>query len=272
VEKGIQEVLKKDQHIIEGIVYGPVASWRLGRSLGIDLISTPGKTCSFDCLYCQLGRTTRPLVERMEFVPLARLASELERIAPVEADYVSFSGVGEPTLAGNLGQAIEQVRSVLKLPVAVFTNSSLMPLAEVRQELSRADLVLVKLDAPSEDVFRLVNRPTTPYSLHEILEGIRLFRSQYKNKLALQMMFIRENQGCAARMAKLAAELSPDEVQINTPLRECSVDPLPPGDIASIRDEFGKIKRVVTVYEAHRPQVAPMNARETLRRRPMEKL
>jgi wyosine [tRNA(Phe)-imidazoG37] synthetase (radical SAM superfamily) len=271
VEEVLQEVLKKDQHAIEGVVYGPVASWRLGRSLGIDLLSTPGKTCSFDCLYCQLGRTTHPLVERREFVPLSRLAAELERIGPVKADYASFSGVGEPTLASNLGQAIEQVRSALRLPVAVFTNASLMPLAEVRQELCRADLVLVKLDAPSEDIFRLVNRSLTPHSLHEILDGIRLFRSQYKGKLALQMMFIRENRGCAKRLAELAAELSPDEVQINTPLRECSVDPLPPGDITTISDEFRGMKGVVTVYKAHRPQVAPMNAKETLRRRPMEK-
>jgi len=271
MEEGLQEVLKKDQHVIEGIVYGPVASWRLGRSLGIDLLSTASKTCTFDCLYCQLGRTTHPQVERREFVPLARLASELEQIESLEADYVAFSGVGEPTLASNLGKAIEQVRSALKLPVAVFTNSSLMPIAEIRQDLSRADLVLVKLDAPSEDIFRLVNRPLAPYSLQEVLDGIKLFRGQYKGKLALQMMFIRENRGCAARMARLAAELSPDEVQINTPLRECTVDPLPPGDIAAIRDEFRRMKKVVTVYEAHRPQVAPFNAKETLQRRPREK-
>ncbi len=264
-------MLKKDLHTIDGIVYGPVASWRLGKSLGIDLLSTPGKTCSFDCLYCQLGTTIHALVERREFVPLARLAAELERTGPVQADYVSFSGVGEPTLASNLGQAIEQVRSVLRLPVAVFTNSSLMPLPEVRQDLSRADLVLVKLDAPSEDIFRLVNRPLTPYSLHEILEGIRLFRRDFSGKLALQMMFIKENRDCARPMAKLAAELSPDEVQINTPLRECSVDPLPPEDIEAIKDEFRGLGAVVTVYEAQRPVVTPMNARETLRRRPREK-
>ena len=264
-------MLTKDQHTIDGIVYGPVASWRLGRSLGIDLLSTSGKTCSFDCLYCQLGRTKHPLIERREFVPIAKLASELERIESLEADYVAFSGVGEPTLASNLGKAIELARSTLKLPVAVFTNSSLMPNAEVRQELARADVVLVKLDAPSEDIFRLVNRSVTPYSLHEILKGIKLFSSQYKGKWALQMMFIRENRGCAARMAKLAAELSPDEVQINTPLRECSVDPLPPEDIAAIRDEFKGLRKVMTVYESSRPQVTPIDVKETLLRRPMER-
>jgi wyosine [tRNA(Phe)-imidazoG37] synthetase (radical SAM superfamily) len=264
-------VLTKDQHTIDGIVYGPVASWRLGRSLGIDLLSTKGKTCSFDCLYCQLGRTVHPLAERREFVPLARLTSELDRIGSVKADYATFSGVGEPTLASNLGPAIETARRILRLPVAVLSNSSLMPDEGVRRQLALADVVVVKLDAPSEDIFRLVNRPLTPYSLRKILEGIKCFSRQYKGEWALQMMFIRENRGCAARMAELAAELSPDEVQINTPLRECSVDPLPPEDIAAIKDEFKGLRKVVTVYEAHRPQVVPLNLTETLRRRPIEK-
>jgi len=253
------------------VIYGPVPSWRLGRSLGIDLLSTKGKTCSFDCLYCQLGRTAHPLAERKEFVPLERLTSELDRIRPLDADYATFSGVGEPTLASNLGQAIELARRTLRLPVAVLTNSSLMPEEAVRSQLALADFVVAKLDAPSEDVFRLVNRPTSPYSLHETLQGIRLFRSHYRGKLALQMMFISQNRGCAALIAKLAAELSPDEVQINTPLRECSVDPLPPEDVAAIKDEFKGLGVVVTVYEAHRPRVVPMNAKETLRRRPKEK-
>jgi wyosine [tRNA(Phe)-imidazoG37] synthetase (radical SAM superfamily) len=256
---------------MDSVVYGPVPSWRLGRSLGIDLLSTKGKTCSFDCLYCQLGRTAHPLAERREFVPLARLAADLDRILPVEGDYVTFSGVGEPTLASNLGPAMETARRILGWPVAVLTNSSLMPDEGVRRELALADVVVAKLDAPSEDIFRLVNRPTTPYPLHEVVEGIRLFRSHYRGKLALQMMFIRENRSCALLMAKLAAELSPDEVQINTPLRECSVDPLPPEDIAAIKDEFKGLGVVVTVYEARRPRIAPANAKETLRRRPKER-
>lgn len=211
------------------------------------------------------------MAQRREFVTLERLASELRRIEPVAADYATFSGVGEPTLASNLGQAIELARRTLRLPVAVLTNSSLMPEESVRSQLALADFVVAKLDAPTEDVFRRVNRPVTPYSLHEILEGIRLFRSRYEGRLALQMMFIKENQGCAARMANLASDLSPDEVQINTPLRECSVDPLPPEDIAAVKDEFKGLGDVTTVYEARRPQVVPLNAKETLRRRPREK-
>lgn len=256
---------------MDSVIYGPVASWRLGRSLGIDLLSTRGKTCSFDCLYCQLGRTVHPLAERREFVSMARLTSELDRTGPVEADYATFSGVGEPTLAGNLGDAIETVRRVLKLPIAVLTNSSLMPDEGVRRDLARADVVVAKLDAPAEDIFRLVNRPTGPYSLQEILRGIKLFGRQRRGLLALQVMFIRENRGCAALMAKLAEDISPDEVQINTPLRECAVDPLPPEELAAIKNEFKGLGAVATAYEARRPRVTPMNAAETIRRRPGEK-
>ena len=115
------------------IIYGPVSSWRLGRSLGIDLLSTPGNTCNFNCIYCQLGNTTHVLTEPKEFVSLGQLSSEIELAKGTEADYATFSGMGEPTLANNLGKAINLVKSALDLPVAVLTNSSLMFRAEVRQ-------------------------------------------------------------------------------------------------------------------------------------------
>ncbi len=251
------------------IIYGPVR--RLGRSLGIDLLSTQGKTCSFDCVYCQLGRTSHPLVKRREFVPISRLVLELEQVRDVPADYATFSGVGEPTLASNLGRAIEIVKSTLGLPVAVLTNSSLMPREDVRQALAWADVVVAKLDAPNEELFHVINRPVVRYSLDQILQGIRRFRSEYRGKLALQMMFIKANKDYAPEMAKVARELSPDEVQINTPLRPCSVIPLPPQEITAIRREFANLRDVVTVYEAPRIEVKPLNLKETLRRRPKER-
>ena len=121
---------------MSSIIYGPVPSWRLGRSLGIDLLSTKGKTCSFDCIYCQLGKTVHSLTERRQFVSLDELAAELEGVKDIPADYATFSGVGEPTLASNLGEAIELARSVLRLPVAVLTNSSLMTREDVCNELA----------------------------------------------------------------------------------------------------------------------------------------
>jgi wyosine [tRNA(Phe)-imidazoG37] synthetase (radical SAM superfamily) len=251
-------------------VYGPVPSWRLGRSLGIDLLCTKGKTCSFDCIYCQLGKTVYPLTKRRQFVSLSELVADLERVKGVPADYATFSGIGEPTLASNLGGAIELVKSLLRLPVAVLTNSSLMTREDVRRELSLADVVVAKLDAPNEELFRQINRPTVKGTLGEIIQGIKLFRGGYQKKLALQMMFTKANRGYASEMARIAEQLLPDEVQINSPLRPCAVQPLTPEDINAIQREFSRVKRVVTVYEASRLEVVPLNLKETLRRRPKE--
>ena len=250
------------------IIYGPVPSWRLGRSLGIDLLSTSGKTCSFDCIYCQLGRTVNPEVERREFVSLDRLAQELTAVKGVAADYATFSGMGEPSLASNLGEAIRLVKSVLRLPVAVLTNSSLMMRDDVRYELSLADVVVAKVDAPNEELFRKISHPVIRQTLVEILEALRVFRKGYRGKLALQMMFVEANKGYAADMAKVADLLSPDEIQINTPLRPCGVSPLAPEEIAAIEREFSNFENVVTVYRALKPEVVPFDLVETLRRRP----
>jgi len=254
---------------MNSVIYGPVPSWRLGRSLGIDLLCAPGKTCSFDCVYCQLGRTSNPAIERFALCSLARLAKELKEIRDIDADYVTFSGTGEPTIASNLGQAIEIAKSILPLPVAVLTNSSLMPREDVRHELAKADVVVAKLDAHNQELFRQVNRPMATLMLSDIIEGIKHFKNKFVGKLCLQIMFIEVNKTFAREIAQIASLLSPDEVQLNTPLRPCAVKPLTPSQMASIKGHFDNfICPVVTVYEAPRPEVKPLNLRETLRRRP----
>jgi wyosine [tRNA(Phe)-imidazoG37] synthetase (radical SAM superfamily) len=142
---------------------------------------------------------------------------------------------------------------------------------DVRNEISLADVVVAKLDSPNEELFYQINRPIVKYTLGEIIQGIKLFREEYHKKLALQMMFIKENQSYASEMAIIAEQLSPDEVQINTPLRPCAVQPLTPEDIRAIQWEFSGVKRLVTVYEASRPNIVPLNLKETLRRRPKRK-
>ena len=253
---------------MNSVIYGPVPSWRLGRSLGIDLLSTKKKTCSFDCVYCQLGKTTNPLAERREFISIDEVATALEHTRDVAADYATFSGMGEPTLAINLGQAIQLARAILRLPVAILTNSSLISREDVRQELAQADVVVAKVDAPSEELFHQINNPCVSYTLNDILQAIKLFRMSYRGKLALQMMFIGANRDYASEMARMAEELSPDEVQINTPLRPCGVKPLTPEEVTTIGHEFSGLKNVVTVYEAPRPEVIPLSLEETLWRRP----
>jgi wyosine [tRNA(Phe)-imidazoG37] synthetase (radical SAM superfamily) len=255
---------------MKSITYGPVPSWRLGRSLGIDLLSTRGKTCSFDCIYCQLGITTNPLAERREFVSIEKLEKALASLRGIGADYATFSGMGEPTLASNLGRAIELARTILHLPIAVLTNSSLMPRDDVRNDLARADLVVAKIDAPTEEIFHQINRPYIKYkyTLHDIIQAIESFRMTYGGKLALQMMFIEANMGYAAEMAKLAKTLSPDEIQVNTPLRPCPVKPLSPEEISTVCSQFEGFSHVMTVYEAETPDVTPLDLEATLQRRP----
>jgi len=250
------------------IIYGPVPSWRLGRSLGIDMVSTNAKTCSFDCVYCQLGTTVSRQAKRREFVSLNSLQQELKELPQVKADFVTFSGVGEPTLAENLGEAIEIARRELHIPVAVLTNSSLMHEQSVREDLAHADVVVAKLDAPDDKLLFLVNRPVFRLSVSQITGGIKSFRSIFAGKLAVQIMFINTNRQKAPELAELVRGFSTDEVQVNTPLRPCPVKPLNPNDLDKIKGHFSEFKNVFTVYEASKPAVTPMDPQQTERRRP----
>jgi len=182
-------------------------------------------------------------------------------------DYITFSGVAEPTLAANLGPLVRAVRERSPYPIAILTNSSLMVREDVRQDLALFDLVAAKVDAPNEALFRAINRPFIPDSLEEIVEGIRLFRDEFTGRLALQMMFVEANKDHASEMAQLAHELKPDEVQLNTPLRPSPVPPLSPSEMEVIEEAFEGLN-LHTVYKAQRPKVVALDESETRRRRP----
>jgi len=104
--------------------------------------------------------------------------------------------------------------------------------------------------------------------LTDILEGIKLFRREFEGKLCLEVMFIKLNKNFAGEIAQVVSSLSPDQVQLNTPLRPCAVKPLTPSQMNFIKGEFVQLGDVITVYEASRPEVTPLNLKETLRRRP----
>ncbi len=232
------------------------------------MVSRAEKTCSFDCAYCQLGPTRRHSAERREFVSLEGLAREVEQLPPLEIDYVTFSGTAEPTLAANLGAAIRLMKRHLAAPVAVLTNSSLIDDPAVRRDLAEADQVVAKLDAPTEDLLRRVNRPAPGITFDNILAGLHSFRREYKGHFALQMMFYQANQDQAEALAALARELDPYEIEVNTPLRPCAVKPLAPEALAEIKKAFSGLP-AVSVYEASRPTVHPLDMSETLQRRPV---
>ena len=247
-------------------VYGPVSSWRLGRSLGIDPICSDKKICSFDCVYCQLGEGEKTY-ERREFVSLEKLKEDLKIIKDVKADVITLSGTGEPTLAKNLREMVDYVRSISDLPLAILTNSSLLAEKEVRDVLYGLDIVVAKLDVSNENLFKDVNRPHGGISFDKYLESIKKFRENYSGKFALQIMFVGENKKYVQDLANIVKELDPDEVQINTPLRPCAVKPLSKEEILEVKNAFSDFKNVVSVYEAERPEVSPIDLNEIQKRK-----
>ena len=237
-------------------VYGPIETAQLGRVLGVDMVASHRKYCSFDCIYCQSVRRTHGVARRRQFVGISWVQALLENEETFDVDHVVFSGMGEPTLASNLGEAIDLVRSLVGKPVAVLTNSSLMPRDDVRRDLSKADLVVAKLDAPNEELYQQINRPFVPYHLAEIIAGLERFSAEYEGRLVLQSTFLPENRAAAAELAAIASRISPSEVQLNTPLEYDTQ--VARADIERIRDGFAGM-RTTSVYEVQRPDRGPFS-------------
>lgn len=201
-------------------IFGPVPSRRLGRSLGVDVV--PFKTCTFDCIYCQLGRTTHKTTERREWVPLEEALEELRGKLALEPDYITIGGSGEPTLYSKIGDLIDGIHAMTDIPVAVLTNGSLLWDEVVRSELSKADVVMPSLDVGSKTLFRTVNRPHPAIDFDRLIEGLIAFRRQYSGLYWLEVLLLSGYTGMEAevkRIAKKAAEIKPDEVHLNTCIR-----------------------------------------------------
>jgi len=252
-------------------VYGPVPSWRLGASLGIDPVSRGRKVCSFDCVYCQIGKTGFFTNERRKFIETREIIGELVRLPLLKIDYVTFAGAGEPTLAKNLGDMIKVIRKIRKEKIAVITNSSLFSDESVKEDLMLTDFVIAKLDAPTQAVFKKVNQPMQGMNIKRIVDSIKTFQQTYKKKLALQIMFIEQNKEYAQEIAQVAKEIKPDEIQINTPLRPCKVKPLAMEDVVKIKDHFISACKgisIVSVYDQRvLKDIASISDEDTLKRR-----
>lgn len=219
-------------------VYGPVPSRRLGRSLGIDLV--PFKTCTYDCVYCQLGRTTNKTMERKEYIAVPAILSELERkLSEGDVpDVISLSGSGEPTLNAALGDVIAGIKKMTKIPVAVLTNGSLLWMPEVRDALMEADLVLPSLDAGDEFMFQYVNRPHEDLSLKRIAGGLVEFTARFPREVRLEVMLLAGATGVLSevkKIATLAGRIAPARIQLNTPCRPAAEDFAMPLSIPQLR-------------------------------------
>jgi wyosine [tRNA(Phe)-imidazoG37] synthetase (radical SAM superfamily) len=208
-----------------GFVFGPVPSRRLGRSLGVDLV--PFKTCSYDCIYCQLGKTTDKTVERKEWVPLDEVTQELKEKIKKKPDYITLSGSGEPTLYSRTEELIEQIHEMTNIPVAVLTNGSLLWDPEVRQSLLGADLVVPSLDAGDESLFQAVNRPHESLGFEQMLEGLIAFRQEFEGQYWLEVFLLAAHTALDSEVSKIiscAAKIQPDRIQLNTATRPTAED------------------------------------------------
>lgn len=200
-------------------VYGPVTSWRYGQSLGIDPIGEIS-TCSFNCVYCQLGEIERQTRDRAIYIPTATILTELATYTPWEVDIITLSGSGEPTLALNLGEILQGVHQMTGKPTLVLTNGTLLSDATVRSELKLADQISVKLDGITEEQVRRVDRPVPGFNWQETWESLQQFRQEYSGILGIQTMILTPwNPQMKATYLKMMQNLQPDEIQLNTPTR-----------------------------------------------------
>ena len=203
-------------------IFGPVPSRRLGFSLGIDTI--PFKTCSLDCIYCQLGRTTNKTVERKEYIKAEKILKELEKVLEKgkRIDYITFSGSGEPTLNSKIGEMIKRIKKLTSIPVAVLTNGTLLYLPQMQEELSQADIVIPSLDAVSQDIFKKVNRPHPSLNIDRIISGISSFSKEFKGKIWLEIMLVKGINDSLEEMrktAKITEDINIEKIQLNTVVR-----------------------------------------------------
>lgn len=206
-------------------IFGPVPSRRLGRSLGVDLV--PFKTCSYDCIYCQLGCSTCKTIQRKQWVPLDEVVTELKTRLSSQPDYITLSGSGEPTLFSRTGELIDSIKAMTNIPVAVLTNGSLLWQAEVRRELMNADLVIPSLDGGDEAMFQAINRPCDDLSFEKMLEGLIDFRREFRGQYWLEVMFLAGHNAVRAEARKLAdcaGLIKPDRIQLNTATRPPAED------------------------------------------------
>ncbi|HHF99028.1 MAG TPA: radical SAM protein [Candidatus Aerophobetes bacterium] len=205
-------------------IFGPVPSRRLGFSLGVDVI--PFKTCTLDCVYCQLGRTTNKTVERKEYISADKILKNIEKTLAAKKqqkiDYITFSGSGEPTLNLRLGYMIKKIKEFTSIRIAVLTNGTLLFSPSLQEELQMADLVIPSLDASDEDTFRKINRPHHSLTLEKVIRGIESFSRNFQGRIWLEVMIVKNINDSFEKMEKIAElveKMNIEKIQLNTPVR-----------------------------------------------------
>lgn len=208
----------------QAVIFGPVPSRRLGMSLGVDVV--PMKFCSYDCIYCELGKTTQRTIERKEYIQEGTVIRALERYFAEKhggrLDYVTFSGSGEPTLNLKIGTFIHRLKELTKTPIAVLTNGSLLNDPEVRDNLMEADLIIPSLDAVEQKTFIKVNQPVVSLEVSDIVWGIRQLSKEFKGEIWLEILLVKgvnDHPDHIRKLSEAALWINPRKIQLTTVVR-----------------------------------------------------
>ena len=238
-------------------LFGPVPSRRLGMSLGVDLV--PKKVCSLDCVYCEVGKTTKLTLERMEYIKIDKIKDELTEYFSTQPnpDYITFSGSGEPTLNIYIGETLQFIKENKPgIPVAVLTNGTLLFDKNVREALLQADVVLPSLDAATEEVFQKINRPAKTLHIDKYIQGLVDFRRKFKGQIWLEIFVLpgfNDAENELEALQKVLRKIKPDIVQLNTLDRPGTV----PNLRAATREE---LQRVIDFWPLNQVQIIAASA------------
>ncbi len=239
-------------------MYGPVPSRRLGLSLGVDIV--PFKVCTLDCIYCQLGKTSEKTTERREYVPPEAVLAELkETLAQgLQADFITVSGSGEPTLNLRLGELIDGIKKITDIPVAVLTNGTLLYRQDVRTDCAKADVVLPSLDAGDKQAFEEINRPHKDIIIENLISGLCVFRNGFAGSIWLEVFLIKGLNTDARQIAKIKnaiKRIQPGKIQLNTAVRpttHAGIKRVDAEKLEAIAVELGKKCEVVADFSQQR--------------------
>ena len=224
-------------------IFGPVPSRRLGLSLGIDLI--PLKTCTYNCLYCQVGKTTRQSLKVDSFVSVTEVLEELEKKLEIcSPDAITLSGSGEPTLSSDIGRIISLVKERTDTKTVVLTNGSLLWRKDVRHRVSEADIIMPTVTTVYDETFRLIHEPHADLDLNTILEGLKSLRQTYKGNLFLEVVLLsgfNDSEKELEGLKGMIDQVSPDKIQLNTVVR-------PPSDPRAISLDMKRLEEIKSLF------------------------
>ena len=238
-----------------GQIFGPVPSRRLGFSLGVDTI--PFKTCSLDCIYCQLGRTINKTIQRKEYIATDDILREIEEVLREgkRIDYITFSGSGEPTLNSEIRRMISRVKELTSIPLAVLTNGTLLYQPRMRKDLMGADLVIPSLDAVTQEIFQMINRPHSSLKIDKIITGIETFSQEFNGKVWLEIVLVKginDSPEEIEKIAQVTGEMNLEKIQLNTVVRPPAEEfarPLSTKDLKNIKTILGKKCEIIAEFK-----------------------